>query len=80
MYNVWFFCLKIYKVWYEKYQKSKFLVIFKKNVIIILYEEKNFCILESFNTNISLQIFDYKITFVEENSNSKGDFGLKNRF
>ena len=47
---------------------------------MLLYEEKNFCILESFNTNISLQIFDYKITFVEENSNSKGDFGLKNRF
>ena len=36
---------------------------------------------ESFNTNISHQLFD-KITFVNsqrENTNSKGDFVLKNR-
>ena len=36
---------------------------------------------ESFNTNISRQLFDYKITFVNsqrENTNSKGDFVLKN--
>ena len=40
-------------------------------------------IAESFNTNISHQIFDYKITFVNselENTNSKGDFVLKKRF
>ena len=33
--------------------------------------------------NISKQVFDYKITFVNlqlENTNSKGDFVLKKRF
>ena len=38
------------------------------------------CIPESFNTNISHQRFDYKVTFVNsqlENTNSKGDFVLK---
>ena len=41
------------------------------------------CIPESFNTNIPHQLLDYKITFVIsqfENSNSKGDFVIKNRF
>ena len=43
----------------------------------------DFVIPESFNTNISHQLFDYKIAFVSsqlENTNSKGDFVLKNRF
>ena len=38
---------------------------------------------ESFNTNISHQLFDCKRTFVNsqcKNANSKGDFVLKNRF
>ena len=37
---------------------------------------------ESFNTNISHQIFDNKVTFVNsqpKNTNSKGDFVLQNR-
>ena len=41
------------------------------------------CIPERFNTNISQQFFDYKITFVNsqrENTNSKGDFVLNNQF
>ena len=41
----------------------------------------SFCKLESFNINISHQLFDYKITFVNsqrENTNSKGDFVHKN--
>ena len=41
------------------------------------------CIPESFKTNISHQLFDYKIPFVNsqrKNTNSKGDFELKNRF
>ena len=40
-------------------------------------------ITERFNTNISHQLFDYRITFMNsqcENTNSKGDFVLKNRF
>ena len=42
-----------------------------------------FCIPESFNTNISNQLLEYIITFVNSqhnNTNSKGDFVLKNRF
>ena len=42
--------------------------------------EKFLCIPESFNTNISHQLFDYKLTFENsqrENTNSKGDFVLK---
>ena len=42
-----------------------------------------FCIPESFTTNISHQLFDYKITFVNsqlEKTNFKSDFILKNRF
>jgi phosphatidylinositol kinase/protein kinase (PI-3 family) len=40
-----------------------------------------FCISESINTNISHQLFDYKITFVNsQNTNLKGDFVLKTRF
>ena len=38
---------------------------------------------ESFNTNISHQLFNYRITFKNsqlENTNSKGDFVLKKRF
>ena len=45
--------------------------------------ESNLSILESFNTNISYQLFDYKITFVNsqlEKTNSKDDFELKNLF
>ena len=42
------------------------------------------CLPESFHTNISHQLFYYKITFVNsqrENTNSKGDFVyLKKRF
>ena len=55
--------------------------MFNKNVGILAY---NFvCIPESFNTNISHQLFDYKITFVNsqrKNTNSKGDFKLKTWF
>ena len=43
----------------------------------------DFVIPESFNTNISYQLFDYKIAFVRsqlENTNVKSDFVLKNRF
>ena len=42
-----------------------------------------FCIQESFNTNISHQLFDYKISFVNskrENTNLREDFVLKNWF
>ena len=42
-----------------------------------------FCIPESFNTNISHPLFDYKITFVNyqhENTNSKGDLYSKTGF
>ena len=42
-----------------------------------------FCIPESFNTNISHQLFDYIITFVisqHYDLNSKGDFVLKTGF
>ena len=42
----------------------------------------NFCIQESFNTNISHQLFDYTITFLNsqrKNTNSNGDFCSKPR-
>jgi hypothetical protein len=42
-----------------------------------------FCIPENFNTNISHQLFDYTIIFVNPqhwNINSKGDFILKSWF
>ena len=45
--------------------------------------DKDICITESFNTNISHQLFDYSITFVNSqgyNTKSKGDFVLKDRF
>ena len=41
------------------------------------------CISESFNTNISHQLFDHKIAFMNsqyENTNSKSDFVLKKTF
>ena len=51
---------------------------------IIQRVSKNiFCTPESFNTNISHQLFDYTITFVnsqQENTNSEGDYGHKTRF
>ena len=43
---------------------------------------KTLCISESFYTNISHQHFDFKITFMnskQKNTNSKGDFVLKNQ-
>ena len=49
----------------------------RKSVYIIV------CIPERFNTNISHKLFDYKITFVnsqQENTNSNGDYVLKNWF
>ena len=47
-----------------------------------IYCYKHIRIPESFNTNISHQLFDYKITFVNSHRyiNSKGNFVLKNRF
>ena len=43
----------------------------------------NFCIPESFNTNISHHLFDYNypvsVNSQHQNTNSKGDIGLKNR-
>ena len=48
-----------------------------------IYKIIHFYIQESFNTNISHQLFDYKIIFVNsqlENANSNGDFVLKNKF
>ena len=53
---------------------------------LTMYLEGNInisCISESFNTNISNQLFDYKITFVNsqhENTKSKGDLVLKKQF
>ena len=43
---------------------------------------KVICIPESFDKNISHQLFDYKITFVisqRKNTNSNDEFVLKNR-
>ena len=39
-------------------------------MVLIFLMYKHICIPESFNTNISLQLFDYIMTFVS----SKGDF------
>ena len=42
--------------------------------------KKYFCILESFNRNISYHLFDYIITFVNSqhlNTNLEGDFVIK---
>ena len=46
-------------------------------IVILVYMYNIIYIPESFNTNISHQLFDYKITFVNsqhKNINSKGDF------
>ena len=46
----------------------------------LLFKEKY---IESFNMNIPYQLFDYKINFVnsqQQNTNSKGDFVVKNWF
>ena len=56
-----------------------------KNLSTIIKKKKgtkDICNPESFNTYISPQLFDYTITFVNSqhwNTNSKGDFVLKNR-
>ena len=47
---------------------------------VLLIKENTFSIPEGFNTNISHQLFNYTITFVNSqhtNSNLKGDFILK---
>jgi hypothetical protein len=68
----------------------KCLTTIHRIIIVYLIKERyieqvnNFiCIPESFDTNISHQLFNYKITSVHsqrENTNSKGEFVLKNRF
>ena len=48
--------------------------------VYIYKRRKYICITESFKTSISHHLFDYKITFVnqqQENTNSKDDFGQK---
>ena len=57
----------------------------KVNTILLskkhVQELKSICIQKSINTNISHQLFNYKITFVNcERTNSKGDFVLQNLF
>jgi hypothetical protein len=55
-------------------------VYFTNHLINVLYC-KPFSLPESFNKNISYQLFDYKITFVNsqrENTNLKGNFVIKN--
>ena len=54
-----------------------------RKVVRTFWIFKQFCIPESLNTNISQQLFDYKINFVifqRENTNSKDDFVLKTCF
>ena len=72
-----FWILK-FKSW--SIESSKGTIKYRK---IFFITHNLYCILESFNTNISHQLFYYKINFVisqDENTNSKGDFVLKNRF
>ena len=62
-----------------RFSLRKLHLIQTKTVII----NKSLCIPESFNTNISHQLFNYKITFMNsrnKNPNSKDAFVLKNRF
>jgi hypothetical protein len=50
------------------------MILYKYNIYVCI------CIPESFNTNISHQLFDYTITFENSqhyNKNSKGDFVLQ---
>ena len=60
--------------------------IIKKLIVISnnsFQKNYKFCIPEILNTNISHQLFDCKITFVNsqnKNKNSKGDLNSKNRF
>ena len=52
------------------------------SIICLDFRNNTICIAESFDTNISHQLFDYTITFMNPqhlNSNSKGDILLKNR-
>ena len=68
---LWHSLIEIWEV-LENARKIQF-----KNLVFYI------CIPESFNTNNSHQLFGYKIIFVNsqhENTNSKGDFLLKNLF
>ena len=64
----------------DRYTSNILLVIisFEEKTTIIRWIENRLCIPESFDMNISHQLFDYKIQ--HENINSKGDFVFKNRF
>ena len=73
----------------QKLKKQTFLnseqILGKQWKIIGMYVnvENMFCMPESFNTNISHQLFYYIITFENPqhlNTNSKGDFVLKTSF
>ena len=71
-----------------KFRNPKIIGIFLKILRAVqnykyLISFKNVCIPESFNTNISQHLFDYTITVANsqhQNTNSKGDFVLKNWF
>ena len=75
---IFFIVVIIYLSIYYVYCSSIFqLFIYHLSLIWMILHYTLFCITEIFNTNISQQIFDYKITFVNaqhKNTNSKGDF------
>ena len=63
--------------------KNTWHVCFWPNNSSFELETIQFCLPESFNTNISYQHFDYIITFVNlqhKNKNSKGEFALTSTF
>ena len=74
-------CLKIFEL--AAWLRALLLLASSKQGQVLMLIEFVNCIPENFNTNISHQLFDYTITFVNSqhwNTNSKGDFVLKTRF
>ena len=68
---------KIHKLLYYFSNTSETLYVWKADSYMKSNGGNNFCIPESFNTNISHQLFDYTITFVNlqhQNTNYKGSF------
>ena len=76
--------VKVFSVWLSSAGDGSMIALYIEITPCIVWIQNKICIPESFKTNISQQLFFfYKITYVNsqrENTNSKGDFVLKNLF
>ena len=76
--------VKVFSVWLSSAGDGSMIALYIEITPCIVWIQNKIWIPESFKTNISHQLFFfYKITYVNsqrENTNSKGDFVLKNLF